>query len=122
LSNVAGVVTSSNAALTIIPSAPVITSQPTNQTVLPGAPATFNVAAIGSAPFVYQWQYNGTNLANGANISGATSSAMILRSVSPADVGAYSVVITNSLGSASSTAAVLAITPVTAPGVLLTTL
>src|SRR5450759_2149528 len=43
---------------------PVITTQPTNQIVLNGSNVTFNVAAAGTAPFTYQWQFNGTNLPN----------------------------------------------------------
>ena len=56
LSNAAGVLASSNALLTIVPSAPVIVQQPTNQSVLPGAPASFSVAAVGNTPYFYQWQ------------------------------------------------------------------
>jgi sugar lactone lactonase YvrE len=45
-------------------SAPAITIQPTNQTVLVGTNVTFSVAVDGTGPFTYQWQFNGTNLAN----------------------------------------------------------
>src|SRR5439155_22205410 len=53
VSNAAGVVPSSNAFLTIVPSEPVIVLQPTNQTVLPGAPTSFSVAAVGDTPYFY---------------------------------------------------------------------
>jgi hypothetical protein len=43
---------------------PSITTQPNNQTVLAGSNVTFSVAVAGSGPFVYQWQFNGTNLPN----------------------------------------------------------
>lgn len=43
---------------------PFITTQPTNQIVLNGSNVTFNVAAAGTGPFTYQWQFNGTNLPN----------------------------------------------------------
>jgi len=122
VSNVAGVKTSSNALLTVISSAPVITMQPTNQSVLSGAPATFSVVAIGNTPFFYQWQRDGTNLSNGPNVSGATSSALSLGIVSPADVGGYAVIITNFLGSTTSIIAALSVTPVTAAGVDMTSL
>jgi uncharacterized repeat protein (TIGR03803 family) len=122
VSNAAGTALSSNAVLSIVPSAPVITMQPINQTVLPGAPATFRVAVVGNTPYAYQWQLNGTNLVNGANVSGALTSRLTINSVFQPNAGTYSVVVTNSLGSIASTGAVLAIIPVTAPGVALTTL
>jgi sugar lactone lactonase YvrE len=43
---------------------PVITIQPTNQIVLNGSNVVFNVAVSGTGPFIYQWQFNGTNLPN----------------------------------------------------------
>ncbi|HXR48690.1 MAG TPA: choice-of-anchor tandem repeat GloVer-containing protein [Candidatus Limnocylindrales bacterium] len=119
VSNAAGVAVSSNALLTIVPSPPVIVQQPTNQTVLPGAAATFNVAAIGDTPYFYHWQFNGTNLANGANVSGVTTSSLVISSVYSANVGVYSVIVSNSLGWTTSTGAVLSAISVTALGVAL---
>ena len=49
---------------------PSITTQPTNQTVTAALTATFSVKANGTSPLNYQWQLNGANLA------GATGSAM----------------------------------------------
>ena len=121
VSNAAGVLASSNALLTIVPSAPVIVLQPANQSILPGAPASFSVAAVGDRPHSYGWQFNGTNLANGAKVAGVTSSTLTVSNVSAANAGVYSVIVSNALGYASSTGAVLAIIPVTAPGVSLTT-
>jgi uncharacterized repeat protein (TIGR03803 family) len=122
VSNAAGTVTSSTAYLTIVPWRPVIVTQPTNQTVLPGAPATFNVAAVGSQPFSYRWQVNGTNLLDGGSISGSGTGALTVTNVTLANVGTYSVLISNSLGSAVSTGAALAVISVTAPGAALDTL
>jgi glucose/arabinose dehydrogenase len=85
-------------------SAPVITAQPANATVATGAAATFAVTAAGTAPLTYQWQKNGVN------ISGATSSSYTIASVAAADAGQYRVVVTNSVGSATSTAATLTVT------------
>ena len=61
-SNAAGVVVSSNAVLTITPSAPVIIQQPASQTVLVGATVQLAVVVDGSAPFTYQWQLNADQL------------------------------------------------------------
>lgn len=122
VSNAAGMMVSSNALLTITPSAPVIVQQPTNQTVLPGAPAAFSVAVVGNTPYTFQWQFNGTKLLNGVNISGAATSSLAISNATPASAGVYSVVVNNSLGSTTSTGTVLSLIPVTAPGVTLSTI
>ena len=99
-SNSAGVVTSAVAQLTVrVP--PAISSQPTNRTVLPGGNATFLVSATGTAPLGYQWNFKGTNLA------GATSNALTLLNVQRGAAGTYAVIITNSAGSVTSSAALL---------------
>lgn len=122
LSNAAGVLASSNASLTIVPSAPVVVLQPTNQSILPGAPASFSVAAVGNTPYIYRWQFNGTNLTNGVNFSGATNSTLIISNVATANAGVYSVIVSNTLGFTTSTGAVLSVVPVTPPGVAMSTL
>ena len=89
---------------------PQITSQPTDQSILPGGSATFTVAATGSLPLFYQWQKNETNLMNGGNISGSTTTNLTVSSLSAADAGTYSVIVSNSAGVVSSTGAVLHVT------------
>ena len=77
-------------------SAPAITTEPSNQTVTAGQTATFMVAVTGSAPLTYQWQ------SNGVNISGANSSTYTTPVTTGADDGTqFTVVVSNSLGSAS---------------------
>ncbi len=122
LSNAAGILASSNAQLTIVPSAPVIVQQPTNLTVLPGASASFNVAVVGNTPYSYRWRFNGTNLSNNANVSGATTNALTIGSAWGPNVGAYSVIVSNALGSITSTGALLSLVQVTAPGITMSTL
>ena len=105
VSNSAGSATSSDAILTVTvpPTPPNITSQPLNQTVGQGASATFTVAANGSTPLSYQWSFYGTNLA------GATGSSYTRGNAQPTDAGPYSVVVTNTLGSATSSNALLTV-------------
>jgi sugar lactone lactonase YvrE len=43
---------------------PSITEQPASQTVLAGTNVMLSVGVSGSGPFIYQWQFNGTNLLN----------------------------------------------------------
>ncbi|HVM62272.1 MAG TPA: pectinesterase family protein [Verrucomicrobiae bacterium] len=84
--------------------APFITSQPQSQTVVEGRAATFQVGVSGCAPLYYQWYFNtNTPLAN------ATNAALILNSVQTSDTGGYSVVVTNSLGAATSAVAMLTV-------------
>jgi uncharacterized repeat protein (TIGR03803 family) len=122
ITNAAGSATSTEAFLSIVPWRPVITMQPASQTVLPGSTTTFRVAAVGTQPFSYRWQRNGSNLADGGSILGSGTSTLTVTNATAATVGTYSVVITNALGTATSTGAVLALVPVTEPGVALDTL
>jgi hypothetical protein len=105
VSNSAGNTTSDTATLTVNPAnlAPTITTQPASQTVLTGASVTFTAAASGTPAPTYQWQKNG------ANIAGCTSASYTIASVATGDAGTYTVVATNSAGSATSSGAVLTV-------------
>jgi len=92
-------------------SPPVITQQPTNQSVLEGAAAAFTVTAAGGLPLSYQWRDNGTNLTDDTNLSGTTTANLIIRSASPANVGTYTVIVTNVAGMATSSNALLLLPP-----------
>ena len=103
--NSAGSVTSNIAALTVsaATSAPAFTTQPASQTVAPGASVTFSSVASGSPSPTFQWQKGGVN------IGGATSGSFMIPSVAAGDAGNYSVVATNSAGSATSNIAILTV-------------
>jgi len=106
VANVAGSLNSSNAVLTLnVP--PVITQQPVNVTTNAGGSATFSVTATGTPPPSFQWRKNGSNLANGGNVSGANSSTLTLTNVTQQDAGIYSVLASNIAGSVTSLYAVL---------------
>ncbi len=105
VSNAAGVVVSTNALLTIVPSPPVIIQQPTDETVVVKGTAQFTVAALGTKPFSYQWSFNETNIADGTNAT------LVLTNVQFDQAGAYAVVITNIYGSTLSSNANLTVTP-----------
>ena len=51
-----------------------------------------------------------------------TASTLTVSNVSPVNAGVYSVIVSNTLGSATSTGAVLSVISVTAPGLAMTTL
>ena len=87
-----------------VDTAPGISTQPASQTVNAGASATFNVIAASATTMTYQWRFNG------ANISGATNSSYMKSNVQAADLGYYSVVVSNSFGSVTSSNATLSLT------------
>ncbi|MCX6902135.1 MAG: immunoglobulin domain-containing protein [Verrucomicrobia bacterium] len=96
--------------------APSITVQPTNQYVSAGSVVSFSVTATGAAPLQYQWQKDGTNLADGANLTGTTAATLSLSNVQTSQMGFYSVSVTNAYGSITSTVAVLRLVPLAAWG------
>ena len=105
VTNVAGSVTSSNAALTVnVP--PMITTQPQSQTVIQGTNVTFSVtmSASSTLPLNYQWYFNDTT-----PLAEATNAALTLTNVQTTDAGSYSLVITNAAGSLTSSNAVLTV-------------
>ena len=107
VSNIVGS-TNSVATLTVV-SPPVITTQPQSQTVLSYSSASFNVIATGTGSLTYQWQKNGTNLINGANVSGSTTTNLNLAVVSVADAGNYDVIVSNAYATTNSIVAVLTV-------------
>jgi hypothetical protein len=100
-----GSATSIVAALTIVVP-PAITDDLTNTTVMENDPVTFYVAATGTAPLTYQWRKDGINIpgANGPNYAISAAQA--------SDEGAYSVVVTNAGGTATSAPASLTVSTV----------
>jgi hypothetical protein len=92
-------------------SPPIITQQPTNQASIEGATVAFSVQATGGMPLAYQWQFNGTNLTDGGNISGSSTTNLMISSVSAANVGTYAVIVTNYAGAAISSNALLTLVP-----------
>jgi len=86
---------------------PSIVAQPTNAIVVSGSTATFSAAGAGSGPLSYQWRKGSAPLSNGGNISGALTTALTISSVSAGDVGSYSIVAINDIGTATSSDATL---------------
>ena len=80
----------------LAPGAPVITAQPANLVVAPGNNATFTVSAVGSGTLIYHWKFNSNNISFGTNASCTITNAQT------ANQGTYSVVVSNTLGSVTS--------------------
>ena len=85
------------------PTAPVIVTQPQPVTVVDGGSATFTVVATGNPAPGYQW------LKNGTNITGATSATYTIAAVTLTDAATYSVLVSSSQGSDTSSGALLTV-------------
>jgi hypothetical protein len=75
------------------PDTPVFSLQPSNS--IAGLGGTVTLKATASPATGYQWQFNSAPLANGNGISGATTATLTVANFSAAEVGIYSVVVTN---------------------------
>ena len=82
------------------PEPPIIVQSPQSTAVLEGSDYTLTVVATAPA-LAYQWRFNGTNMPS------AVGSALTLTNVQLAQVGTYTVLVTNNHGSALSSNAVL---------------
>lgn len=92
------------------PTAPVVTGQPASVATTPGAAATFTVTATGTLPLTYQWKKDGTD------VPGATRPALTISNAQAGNAGAYTVVVTNTLGTATSSPATLVLGSTANPG------
>ena len=93
--------------------APLIFQQPATLNFVSNSNARFSVLAVGSPPLRYQWSFDGNPLADAGNISGSAASQLSLVPAVLTDAGSYSVVVSNSYGSVTSSVAVLAVPPPT---------
>jgi hypothetical protein len=88
---------------------PRIVTSPANQTVAAFSPVTFSVTATAAGgSLAYQWRKNGTA------ISGATNATLTFAAAHFSDAGTYDVVVTNLVGTVTSSVATLVITKATA--------
>ncbi len=113
VTNAFGTAISPDAVLTVVPVPPSILVQPNSQTNGAGGSVTFTVSVSGSAPFSYQWRKNGTNLTDGGNVSGATTTSLTLSNVQDSDVANYTVTIADQLKSITSLPATLTVISMT---------
>jgi len=98
-----GASVTSSAAILTVRSIPAFTLQPVGATVAAGAVATFTATATGNPVPSYQWYRDTTSL------TGQTAATLTLPATTLADAGSYTVTATNSLGSVTSSAAVLVV-------------
>jgi hypothetical protein len=94
----------SNAATLTVNVPPTISTQPVSHTASIGQTAAFSVTATGTGTLTYQWKKNGTA------ISGATSASYTTPAAVASDNGSsFTVTVTSTTGSVTSTAAILTV-------------
>jgi polygalacturonase len=112
ITNMAGSITSSVVTLIVL-LPPGITTQPANQTITIGQNASFTVTATGTGPLSYQWYYNTNTL-----LAAATNATLTITNAQTTNDGGYSVLVTNSVGSITSSVATLTVnSTVVAPSI-----
>jgi hypothetical protein len=94
---------------------PAISLQPLGAYVVVGQPASFTVSAVGGPPLIYRWFKGGAPLSDGGTLSGAGTATLNISSTATSDSGGYSVIITNTGGSATSAVANLTVVPLGPP-------
>ncbi len=90
------------------PVLPTISQQPVSFGVEPGGSATFTVAADETAT-AFQWRRNNVALADGGNISGATTPTLTIAPAAATDAGRYDVTVSNECGTTTSSAVRLSV-------------
>ncbi len=86
---------------TISASMPSFTTPPSSQRITIGDRATLTAAVVSPIPVSYQWERNGSPIAD------ATNAQYVISQAEPTDVGTYTVIATNDLGATTATATLL---------------
>jgi hypothetical protein len=87
------------------PVVPTIAFQPASQTVVEGGYTSLSAAATGTRPIRYRWELDG------APIPGATNTTLLLTNITLAQAGSYRLIAENTAGAATSSAAIITVTP-----------
>jgi hypothetical protein len=101
----------SSAITSTVNSATVISTQPAAAAACLGGSTSFTASATGTGTLTYQWKKNGSNVTGNAS---ATTSTLTLSGIAAGDAANYTVDVTGTCGTVSSTAAALTINSATA--------
>jgi hypothetical protein len=88
---------------------PTVTQQPVDATAYVGTSAQFTVTGSGTPAPVFFWQKGGTILTDGPNVTGSRTATLTLNNLAFEDAGDYSVIVSNSVGTAPSATAKLTV-------------
>jgi hypothetical protein len=97
-----GVANSASFVLALAPTPPSITVQPANVALTNQNSASFFINATGTPPLTFQWSFNGSLLPGSSPI-------ILIPSISPSNLGSYSVIVSNAGGSVTSLVATLSL-------------
>jgi len=104
VSNAFGMTNSASGTLTVVPL--FITGGPNFVSTYVGGSALFGVAIAGKGPFSFQWRFFGTNLPY------PSQSPITITNAQISDIGPYSVMVSNSFGTVTSSNALLTVVPI----------
>lgn len=104
IQNTAGSITSAPATLTVT-YPPSILYSPSSQTVAQGGQLNLSVIATGSQPMTFTWYLNGSVLV------GPNTSSLLVQNIQTNQAGSYYVVVSNTVGKATSTPAYVSVVP-----------
>ena len=112
ITNPLGTVLSAPATLAVkLP--PTLTAHPASLTRTQGHTASFEATVTGDGPFAFQWNLNGTPIPGATNSDppalNLQRSTLDLQNIQPSDAGQYTLTVTNDVGTATSTSALLTI-------------
>lgn len=99
----------------IVQSPPTISVQPVSQTRTVGEAVSLTVQASGSGALSYSWRKNGVPVLNVGGVSGANGPTLSFASLQTSHAGAYSVVVSNLVGSVTSGVAQLTVNSADVP-------
>jgi len=94
------------------PTSPLIVAQPVGDICPAGYGCAVSVVAVGDQPLHYQWRVDGVEL------PGATNASLAFESIQTTNAGAYSVIVSNHLGTVLSLTANLTVTNTTGGGMI----
>lgn len=101
-----------------IPTAPVITGEPVSATRFVGSAVNFRVQAFGSPTLSYRWLFNDDQIVtNGNGVSGANTSDLLISNAQFSRAGTYRAIISNFVGVAITSNAVLTVTNICTNGI-----
>lgn len=107
VSNATGSDTSTVATLTVNATT-VINTQPVGLSAFAGDNVSLTVVAAGTS-ISYQWKKDGSNVNNGGNITGATTATLQISSITTANFGTYTCLVTGTCGNVTSDDAVVTV-------------
>jgi hypothetical protein len=91
--------------------APSITQTPESKTIYTNGQVTFQSGALGTLFMTNQWHHDTVALVDDSRTSGSASQQVTIKQLSAADVGSYSMAVTNAFGGTESTGATLSLIP-----------